>query len=204
MTLEKRTHSQVGKSNVRKGKTYERRVAQILTDFTKVQFRRRRVEGRDLSVIERESTADVIPVSGNILFSIEAKSGKGFSFDSLLGNPEKCLFSVWWHQATYDATLLTDVLKREIYPMLFFKVSTTQDWLAIPSKCIGGNPGISTISQMPQLEYKYIVDSVKMNVSHTRNKKNFVEITLNLPDVSFVRWKDFSNFVNPQSLFLEN
>jgi len=79
--------SKIGKSNVRKGKTYERRVASLLGEFTGVQFRRRRVEGRDLSVVERESTADVIPVTGDIKFSIEAKSGKGFSFDAILGNP---------------------------------------------------------------------------------------------------------------------
>ena len=84
--------SKIGKSNVRKGKTYERRIAGLLTEFTNAEFRRRRVEGRDLSVVERESTADVIPVSREINFSIEAKSGKGFSFDALMGNQKKNTF----------------------------------------------------------------------------------------------------------------
>ena len=52
--------SKVGKSNVRKGKTYERRVAGLLTEYTGQEFRRRRVEGRDLSVVERESTASSV------------------------------------------------------------------------------------------------------------------------------------------------
>lgn len=195
--------SKIGKSNVRKGKTYERRVASLLGDFTGVQFRRRRVEGRDLSVVERESTADVIPVTGDIKFSIEAKSGKGFSFDAMLGNPSKNLFSTWWHQATYDAEILTKVLNRKIHPMLFFKYSTTQDWIVIPSDSIDGELSIRLKGILPQLRYKYTVNPVRMNISHTSKKKNYIEVDLELPDVSFIRWKDFAEFVEPASLFLE-
>ena len=63
----------VGKSNVRRGKTYERRVSNLLTEWSGEEFRRRRVEGRDSNVIDRESTADVIPASKKIIFSIEVK-----------------------------------------------------------------------------------------------------------------------------------
>lgn len=195
--------SKIGKSNVRKGKTYERRVASLLGDFTSVQFRRRRVEGRDLSVVERESTADVIPVTGDIKFSIEAKSGKGFSFDAILGNPSKNLFSTWWHQATYDAEILTKVLNRKIHPMLFFKYSTTQDWIVIPSDSIDGELSIRLKGILPQLRYEYTMNPVRMNISHTSKKKNYIEVDLELPDVSFIRWKDFAEFVEPASLFLE-
>ena len=76
--------SRIGKSNVARSKSHERRVAKLLQDWSNVEFRRRRVEGRDSTVIERESTADVIPVKGEILFSIEAKCGECTNIDGLL------------------------------------------------------------------------------------------------------------------------
>lgn len=194
--------SKIGKSNVRKGKTYERRVAGLLTEFTGSEFRRRRVEGRDLSVVERESTADVIPVSREINFSIEAKSGKGFSFDALMGNQKKNTFTVWWHQATYDAEILTKVLGRKIHPMLFFKCSTTQDWIAVskdsPIALIAGE------SIAPCLTFCYTDSKITLNVSHTSKKKNFVEVELCLPDVIFMRWKDFAYYIDPRSIFYKD
>lgn len=201
MTLEKKTRSQVGRSNVRKGKTYERRIANLLTEYTGHEFRRRRVEGRDLNVIERESTADVIPVKADIIFSIEAKSGKGFSFDALLGNPKKNIFTAWWHQASYDAQLLTKAFDRTIYPLLFFKYSTTQDWVAIPTEVEIKLK--DEITQVPCVVYEYIDRQVKMNVSQTSNRKNYVEIELPLHDVRFIRWKDFSECVDPTTLFYQ-
>ena len=197
--------SKIGKSNVLKGKTHERRVANILTEYSGVQFRRRRVEGRDLSVVERESTADVIPVSAEIHFSIEAKSGKGFSFDALLGNPRKNLFTTWWHQATYDAEILTSVLKRKIHPMLFFKYSVTQDWVVIPVESFEvlahREPMVDMV--LPTLVYKYSCNPISLNVKHTSKKKNHVEVILNLPDVCFMRWKDFIEYIEPSSLFFK-
>ncbi len=60
--------SKIGKSNVRRSKGHERQVAHYLTDWSGQEFRRRRVEGRDVTVIERESTADVIPVK--VIFTV--------------------------------------------------------------------------------------------------------------------------------------
>ncbi len=187
-------HSKIGKSNVRKGKTYERRVANLLTEYTGELFRRRRVEGRDVSTIERESTADVISVSKDINFSIEVKSGKGFSLDALLANPEKCLFTTWWHQATYDAVLVSKAFNRDISPLLFFKGSGTTDWLAIPTYILGD-------SKVAKLDYVYTKNPIKMNVSHTDKKSNEVIVELNLPSVSFIRWHDFASAVSPKIFF---
>jgi hypothetical protein len=47
------------------------------------------------------------------------------------------------------------------------------------------------------------MNPVRMNISHTSKKKNYIEVDLELPDVSFIRWKDFAEFVEPASLFLE-
>jgi len=197
--------SKIGKSNVRKGKTHERRVANILTEYTGIKFRRRRVEGRDLSVVERESTADVIPVASEIHFSIEAKSGRGFSFDALLGNPKKNLFTNWWHQATYDAEILTSVLKRKIHPMLFFKISITQDWVVVPLEAfdiLKLNDAFKD-SIIPRLIYKYSYNPISINVKHTNKKQNQVEMSLELPDVAFMRWKDFVEYIDSSSLFFK-
>jgi hypothetical protein len=197
--------SKIGKSNVLKGKTHERRVANLLTEYSGVQFRRRRVEGRDLSVVERESTADVIPVAAEVHFSIEAKSGKGFSFDALLGNPQKNLFTTWWHQAAYDAEILTSVLKRKIHPMLFFKYSVTQDWVVVPTESFEVLKHKEAMLNMvlPNLVYKYSCNPISLNVKHTSKKKNHVEVILNLPDVCFMRWKDFIEYIEPTSLFFK-
>ena len=197
--------SKIGKSNVRKGKTYERRVSGILTEYTGIQFRRRRVEGRDLSVVERESTADVIPVASEVHFSIEAKSGRGFSFDALLGNPQKNLFTTWWHQATYDANILTSVLNRKIHPMLFFKFTITQDWIVVPMESfdiLKMNDAVKD-SVIPRLIYKYSCNPISINVKHTSKKKNHVEVAIDLPDVAFMRWKDFVEYIDPSSIFFK-
>jgi hypothetical protein len=200
MTSEPKTKSQIGKSNVRRGKTYERRIANLLTDYTGKEFRRRRVEGRDLSVVERESTADVIPVNADVNFSIEVKAGKGFSFDALLANPKTNIFTTWWHKASYDAELLTKVLGRNIYPMLFFKYTITQDWIAVPQQAqLTLREGIV---QCPCVKYDYIDNLVSMNVSHTSKRKNHVEVELSLHDVLFMRWKDFAGCIHPETLFL--
>lgn len=199
MMPEKRTRSQIGRSNVRSGKTYERRVAHLLTEYTGHEFRRRRVEGRDLNVIERESTADVISVRDDIMYSIEVKKGKGFSFDALLGNPSRNLFTTWWHQANYDAHLLTKALNRTIYPLLFFKYTSTQDWVAIP--LVIQLLLKQDVTQLPCLTYEYLDRNVTLNVSQTNKKKNHVEVTLPLYDIRFMRWKDFCETVDPKCLF---
>ena len=90
-----RTASQVGKSNVSCGKAFERQVAKILTEHTGQQFRRRRVEGRDTTTIDRDFTSDVIPASVEPNYSIEVKNGKGFSIAAMFSNPTTNKFSCW-------------------------------------------------------------------------------------------------------------
>ena len=137
ITLEQREKfSKIGKSNVRTAKVHERRIANLLTEWTKPYgfpaFRRRRVEGRGDDVKVVEGVADVIPISGDILFAIEAKKGEGFSIDGLMASPKTAKFTQWWHQASYDAKLLGDKLGEARYPMLFFKPHPNWDWVAVP------------------------------------------------------------------------
>lgn len=203
--------SKIGKSNVRKSKTHERRVAHLLTDWSGIEFRRRRVEGRDATVVERESTADVIPIKGTVHCSIEAKSGRNFSLDALLANCQTALFTTWWHQATYDCTILNEVFKREFYPMVFFKPHANFDWVAIDQKVFTNNilkplDGHQSLGSIwfPSLAFNQYerVGPITMDVSHSKKNKDMRALTL--PSLYFCRWKDFATYVDPKSFFIEN
>lgn len=202
----KADQSKTGKSNVRRGKTLERRVAKLLTEWTGETFRRRRVEGRDSTTIERDSTADVISVQKQTVFSIEVKNAKGFSLDALLANPETTKFVSWWHQATYDAHLLTDIYTTKIYPFLFFKPIPSWDWVAFPTESIGiiksTDQNQSSDPWFPTIKFDWFdrMEPVSMNVS--QSKKNPVMYELQLPSCYICRWVDFKNNVDPRSFFL--
>lgn len=128
--------SKTGKSNVRSSKEHERRVANLLTEWAGVQFRRRRVEGKDVGTLALELVGDIIPIHGQYRFSVECKKGKGFSLDALFANPAACLFTEWWHQACYDAQLLRADLKRNVHPMMFFKPHPNWDWVALSAHAL--------------------------------------------------------------------
>ena len=214
--------SKIGKSNVRRGKSHERAVAKMLKEWSGVEFRRRRVEGRDATVVERESTADVIPVKGDILFSIEVKCGECPSMDGLLANPINSKFTKWWHQATYDANLLTTILasgptgtrKVKYYPLLFFKPGNGFNWIAIDqavfdNKLIIPNPeyGKSPVDDvtkpwMPHFAFDYYrhFDAISHDISHSRKHKEAVALAL--PSTYLIRWKDFADSVSPSCIFL--
>ncbi len=203
--------SKTGKSNVRRSKGHERQVAHYLTDWSGQEFRRRRVEGRDVTVIERESTADVIPVKGNIHCSIEAKCGEVATFAALMDNPKGTKFTEWWHQATYDVSLVSKILARQFYPMMFFRPYPNQNWVAIDYNLF--RDGILKPRQEVFHEsmvwfphflfdaYEYLGE-ISFNVVRTKKKENFRYVPLQLPAVVMCRWKDFAANVDPQSFFL--
>ena len=192
--VSKEQMSKICKSNVSRGKTLERRVAKLFTEWTGETFRRRRVEGRDQTTIERDSPADIISVSKNIIFSIEVKNAKGFSIDSLLANPKICKLTAWWHQATYDANIMTKILDYNMYPFLFFKPIPSWDWVMFPT-------GIIAYNWFPTLEFDYSkVGTINMDVS--QSKKNSKMVELILPNAIICRWQDFITNIKPESIFV--
>lgn len=198
----KRTASEIGKSNVRRSKSHERRVAKLLTEWSGVEFRRRKVEGREESVIAKESTADVIPVSRNFIFSIEAKCGENFSLDALLVSPSTCLFTSWWFQTCYDAGLLTKYLGIPIYPMLFFKPLPAFDWVAFSPKvklCDKNDIPRDNI-WFPHLLFNYY-DQLEITGNISHSKKNKILVTMKLDSAIICRWKTFADQVGPCGLF---
>jgi hypothetical protein len=211
--------SKIGKSNVRRSKAHERRVAKLLTEWSGIEFRRRRVEGREGDVVDIERTADVIPATPDwSRFSIEAKCGEWGTFDALMTNPKITTFTEWWHQANYDADLATKSYHRlnpdehaEVYPLIFFKPHKNFDWLAISKKalsyivpkdsdvCYGG-----TALWFPTLIFDHYENCgpISHNIVHTKNKKNMKFVPLQLHGCVFCRWKDFAQHVHPRSFFL--
>jgi len=197
--------SKTGKSNVSRSKNHERMVAKWLSEWAGCEFRRRRVTGRDTATRMVEMTADVIPVEGEFLFSIEAKCGKDFSFDSLLSCTATCRFTQWWHQTNYDAQFAAQDQGRPIYPLLFFRPTPQQNWIAFSGKAVkhlspkGGLASHSASLWFPHLMFDGYsrLGLVAGDVSHTKNKK-IVKILLD--DVVFCRWKDFADGVDPSSV----
>lgn len=218
--LLKEKQSKIGRSNVRRSKGHERTIAKFLTDWSGQEFRRRRVEGRDVTVIERESTADVIPVKGDIHCSIEAKCGEVQTFATLMSNPKGCKFTEWWHQANYDAELVAKVLGRPFYPMLFFRPYINQNWVAVshqlfwkgifkprvedPNWTADCLAGVRYNIWFPHFLFDAydVIGEVSFNVVRTKEKKNFKYVPLKLDSMVICRWQDFAANVDPASFFL--
>ncbi len=172
------------------------------------------MEGRDVTVIERESTADVIPVKGDVHCSIEAKCGEVLTFAALMDNPKGTKFTEWWHQTCYDVTLVSKVFSRPFYPMMFFRPYLNQNWVAIsshlftrrilkPKAGVVPSPDAGAV-WFPHLAfdaYSHIGD-VSFNVVRTKKKANYRYVPLKLDPLIMCRWKDFAANVDPASFFV--
>lgn len=200
-----------GSSSVHRSKESERKVANWLADYTGVSFRRRRVEGKDVGTLALESTGDVIALRPGLRFNIEVKIGKGFSLDALMANPRTALFTEWWHQATYDASLASAHTGKIIQPLLFFRPWLNNNWVALPVSAFAGmlnRAGSPACLDANYLSFAgYREQSIALNVLHSKKKKgatkaaNVKIVALNLVDVVFVRWHDFAANVDPGELF---
>lgn len=208
--------SKVGRSNVRRSKGHERTVAAYLTEWSGQEFRRRRVEGRDVTVIERESTADVIPVKGDVHCSIEAKCGEVQTFGNLMERPKTAKITEWWHQACYDVQLVQKVFNRPFYPMMFFRPYQAQNWVAVSANLFrmkilqpygktnpvwGSTPGAVWFNHLLFDAYDRMGE-ISFNVVRTNNPKNYRFVPLQLDAMVICRWKDFAANVDPVSFFL--
>lgn len=117
--------SKIGKSNLARSKAHERQVACWLTEWSGVEFRRRRVTGRDHATTTIDGVADVICTRPDFRYCVEYKCGAGFSLDAVLAGGGKTKFDQWWNQTLEDAELCGKE------PMLFFRPATGQNWVAV-------------------------------------------------------------------------
>lgn len=207
--VDKEAQSRIGKSNVNRSKTHERQVAKELSEWSSVTFRRRRAEGRGPAVVDLEGAADVIAIGYDFCFSVEAKCGKGFSLDAMLKNIATAKFTSWWHQATYDANLMTESRGRKIYPLLFFRPFLNTNWIAFPFEAIqllvpkNESAGL----QPQQLWFPHLIfngynaaGEIANDVSHSHKNKNIVNLQLSEPVLC--RWQDFRDNIDPKSTFV--
>ena len=95
-----------GSRNNTNAKVFERRIAELWTKWTGVDFRRRKIEGHDFKTVINDGTADVICVepTKECKFVIECKKRKDFSFTATpFANTAQ--FWDWFTQVACDSQL---------------------------------------------------------------------------------------------------
>lgn len=197
--MDKKEQSRVGKSNVRRGKCHERKIAACLTEWSNIKFVRRKIEGKDEFITKRNSSADVICASKHFKFSVEVKCGAGFSHDALIMNPDTNKFSQWWSQAVYDAGITSRALGLEVLPMLFFKPKPNTNWVAITRTAL---QHFEFKEKLRYLSYDYPDVEYTFDISHSKKHKNLVSLIL--PGIIMCPWSIFASSVVPsEKLFFD-
>ncbi len=190
--------SRISRSSVSRSKESERKIANLMTEWSGVQFRRRRVEGKDVGTIALNSVADVIPIVGDFNFAIEVKIEKKFSLVALMKTTKTCTFTSWWLQVNHDCSLMTASRQRQTLPMLFFRHGVNFNWLALSVEGFESIEFRGRVATMTTAIYSSF-GVVSGNVSHS--PKNKVIVSMQLPDVVFMRCDDFFASAVPSSVF---
>lgn len=183
--------SKVGKSSRRKGGAYERRVAKLLTELTKVDFRRVPGSGgfnkQAKEIINETCFAGDICCSNEhqFLFLIEAKNRKEFSFTKLLFNPNKG-FSDWWYQCVKEAN------DNNLLPAMIFKPDRGKDFIVFDKRGVN-KLGINKISN-------FVIDVYKKKVI-VFDYKTKQDLKVKLPVPYVFNWPEFANKVNVKRMF---
>jgi hypothetical protein len=187
--------SEIGRRSKRRGKTYERRCAQLLSDWTKINFRKTPGSGgfnKQGGVVIREELfcGDLICDKNDFKFCVEAKNRESFSFIALLKNPNTADFSEWWWQCLDDAKRVS------LYPILFFKPNNQDDFIALTEEglTITGYKGNS-------FKLNVYTEPVTLKIKDAKDKKKVVVITTALPTPYIINWKDFTAEVKPNIMF---
>lgn len=125
--------SAVGKRSKRKGKTYERRTAKLLTEASGAKFRKTPGSGGfnkqgGVQIREEMFCGDVICDQSDFAFCVESKNRKSFSFVGILKNPDTAAFTSWWYQCCQDAGEV------DLLPILFFKPDNQADFIALDKR----------------------------------------------------------------------
>lgn len=198
--MNKPNHSKIGKRSKRKGKTYERRCAKILGEFTGVNFRSTPGSGgfnKQGGTVIREELfcGDLICDSPNFRYCIEAKNREEFSFTALIKSPEKAAFTRWWYQCVSDAKNVG------LKPLLFFKpnrqddfvVMTQDEWNNVYGHLDCPHYAINCYSSP-------ITIVIEMGYGKNKTKEQFF---VKLPQAVMIDWKQFISYHDPKSMFKE-
>lgn len=184
--------SKIGKRSKRRGKTYERRCAKLLMEFTSVNFRPTPASGgfnKQGAVIREELfCGDLICDRSDFRFCIEAKNRESFSFVSILKNPNTAAFSEWWWQC------LDDAKRTKLHPILFFKPNNRDDFIALDGE------GLAVTSYKGNY-FKINVYDNPVTLKIKDRSKKVTEITTTLPTPYIINWKDFVAETNSEVMF---
>ena len=191
MAKSKPDHSAIGRRSKRKGKTYERRCAKILTEFTGINFRPTPASGgfnkQGVTIREELFCGDLICDSPNFRFCIEAKNREEFSFTALLKKPQTAAFTKWWWQCTDDAQRVG------LFPLLFFKPDNNADFVVMTK-----DQFLDICPQVPAFILDIYDGPMTIKVTKDRVKQ---EVTVTLPTPVVMDWKQFVSHCDPGVMF---
>lgn len=191
--------SAVGRRSKRKGKTYEARVASLLTEFTKVPFRRVPNSGGfnksgGVVVAEQVFTGDVFCDNPAFRYSVEAKHRQDISLTALLKKPQTASLTSYWHQCLEDAQTHNKL------PIMFFKPNISDDWVCLLLTDIER----LNIKKIPRLEVLAYHGPMTLRVieRNARGKKlAIVEKQVDLPNYAILDWKELAAAASPELMF---
>lgn len=190
-------HSKIGKRSVRRGKTYERRCAKILTEFTSTNFRKTPGSGgfnkQGLSIREELFCGDLICDKSTFLYCIEAKNREEFSFTALLKSPETAAFTKWWYQCVTDAKAVN------LKPLMFFKPNNRDDVIVLARDEWYDR---YNSKECPFFEISCYEKPMTLSVEE-RWSKTKEKVVTTLPNAVMVDWKQFIANHDPKLMFKE-
>lgn len=194
-------HSKIGRKSKRKGKTYERRCAKILTEYTNTNFRKTPGSGGfnkqgGVTIREELFCGDLICDSPNFRYCIEAKNREEFSFTALLKSPATAAFTKWWYQCVEDAKMVG------LEPLMFFKPNNRDDFIVMTLEewyDKYNDPNCPSF----QIRCYYRPLTFTISERGPGNKKTKKTITKTLPNCVMVDWKQFIAHHDPKLMFKE-
>ena len=206
MSKTKVDRSKVGKRSKRKGKTYERRCAKILKEFTTVNFRSTPGSGgfnkQGVSIREELFCGDLISDSPKFRYCIESKNRDSFSWTAILKSPETAEFTKWWHQCVEDAKTVG------LEPLLFFKPNNRDDFIVMTEAewknllhLYLKKHGKHLICPVLVLGCYDVPLTFTVEEKDKKNKKIKKTVTAKLPRAVMIDWKQFIQNCDPKLMF---
>lgn len=189
-----KSRSQIGRSSVRSGKRLENRYANMWSEWTGKEFRRRRIEGRGKSVTSLEGVADVICTTANCKFAIESKKEKTFSFTATPWS-DKSSFWSWWTQASTDAMIRTMSSDHLYFPLVQFKPTPNHDYVAIDEQ------SLSKLTVLTPIAGYIIVPNFTVLTETVEIDGQVMKFEIKPTNVLITTWKNFTTSVDPNSVF---
>lgn len=189
--------SKIGKRSKRKGKTYERRCAKILTKFTGVNYRSTPGSGGfnkygGVTIREELFCGDLICDVPTFRYCVESKNRESFSFTAILKNPSTAVFTKWWYQCVDDAN------KVKLEPLMFFKPNISDDFIVMTKK-----EWEKHYNNCPYIEIgcynKELTFTIEVVGSNRKRVKK--QIITKLPEAVMIDWKQFVLNHDPKLMF---